>query len=97
MTEPTPSTPTTAGSALLAYRDDRFSAEVVDLDDQVELRWTDYVANEWRESYPALSVAVARFAALLHCAEHGWNREFSEPPEQFTRSVATFHWEVTTQ
>ena len=31
------------------------------------LWWTDSVASDWLEWYPALSVALARVAALLHC------------------------------
>jgi len=33
----------------------------------------DYVANEWSEDYPTLSLALARVAVLVKCGEVGFN------------------------
>lgn len=57
------------------------------------LWWTDYVATDWREWYPTLSVALARAAALLHCGEHEWTLCFSSA--SFPESAALFFKEVT--
>lgn len=34
-----------------------------------QLRWTDYVANEWTEHYRTLAEALARVAVLAYCLQ----------------------------
>ncbi len=47
------------------------------------LSWTDYVANEWTEEYPDLSLALLRLAVLQRCAESGFDRMFGQDHQQF--------------
>lgn len=61
--------------------------------DGYSLWWTDYVANDWIEWYPVLSVALARAAALMHCGEHDWAIGFTAV--SFPDSAAQFFKEVT--
>ena len=57
------------------------------------LWWTDYVANDWLEWYPSLSVALARGAALRRCGEHNWAVGFTAT--SFPEATALFFKEVT--
>lgn len=57
------------------------------------LWWTDSVASDWLEWYPALSVALARVAALLHCGQHNWAAGFTAT--SFPEAAALFFKEVT--
>lgn len=57
------------------------------------LWWTDYVANDWLEWYPSLSVALARVAALLLCGEH--ERAVGFTATSFPEATALFFKEVT--
>lgn len=65
-----------------------------------ELFWTDYVANDCHETFETLPVALARWAALLHCVDHG--RMFSDPtggggatPAEFVQAATQFLDSVT--
>jgi hypothetical protein len=59
-------------------------------DDTYRLYWHDGVAGEWEETYPTLSVALARAAVLAKCNETQWNEGFNELPEAFAVSGAAF-------
>jgi sulfur relay (sulfurtransferase) complex TusBCD TusD component (DsrE family) len=54
------------------------------------LRWNDGVVNEWSESYPSLSVALARAAVLAACGEANWERGFANDPETFSKLANLF-------
>lgn len=51
------------------------------------LSWDDGIANEWNETFPSLSIALARMAVLVHCGELDWEVGFSANPEKFTSEV----------
>lgn len=38
--------------------------------------WTDYVANDWTESYTTLGAALARVALLVDCGANNFNTFF---------------------
>jgi hypothetical protein len=48
------------------------------------LRWTDFVANEWAEEFPTMSVALLRLASLIACGESDWHNGFNQVPAEFT-------------
>jgi hypothetical protein len=55
-----------------------------------ELSWTDGVANEWVEFYPLLSLALARFATLVACAESDWGKTFVNDNNDFVLNASLF-------
>ena len=55
-----------------------------------ELSWTDGVANDWQEYYPLLSLALARFATLVACAENDWQKGFVSDNNKFVRNASEF-------
>lgn len=55
-----------------------------------ELSWTDGVANDWQEYYPLLSLALARFATLVACAEADWNKGFVTSNNDFVLNASLF-------
>ena len=55
-----------------AYSDDTFAARIVDTGEGYELAWTDYVANDWSETYPNLDAALSRLALLIRGADRGF-------------------------
>jgi len=54
------------------------------------LHWTDGVANDWTESYPLLSLALARFATLVACAENDWQKGFVSSNNDFVLNASLF-------
>jgi len=48
-----------------------------------EVRWTDYIANEWIEVYLELSDALARVSALVKCGESDWSKGFAHDNKDF--------------
>lgn len=56
-------------TVLVHYHSDKIEADVFATDGGFELRWSDYVANEWSETYNDLPVAVARLAVLIDAVE----------------------------
>ena len=58
--------------------------------DQFSLCWTDNVCNEWVENYPTMSLALARFTALIHCGESGWEKGFSAYGDEFVAAADKF-------
>jgi hypothetical protein len=63
---------------------------VEQIDAVYTLRWNDGVANEWTESYPTLSVALARAATLAACGESDWEKGFANSPVDFTVNAKNF-------
>ena len=55
-----------------------------------ELSWTDGIANEWQEYYPLLSLALARFATLVACAENDWQKSFKSDNNEFVLNASLF-------
>lgn len=73
------------GPRTLVYRDDRIAAEIVE-SEGFELRSTDYVANDWLETYPTLALAVVRLGLLVAAADG--DRFFRDLPPAFAGRLA---------
>lgn len=59
-------------------------------DDSGYLWWTDFVANEWCEHYPTVSLAIARLALLQACGESAWEKGFAQTPTEFMNEYEKF-------
>ncbi len=59
--------------------------EVDDTGDGFSVTCGDYVANEWVEIYPTLSLALLRVAVLVKCGEHDFEKLFTNTPDVFAR------------
>lgn len=59
-----------------------------------EVRWTDYIANEWVEVYHDLSDALARVSALVKCGESDWSRGFAQNVNDFVGQAELFFAKV---
>jgi hypothetical protein len=59
-------------------------------DDSGYLWWTDFVANEWLEHYPTVSLAIARLALLQACGESAWEKGFKHTPTEFVQQYGKF-------
>ena len=59
-------------------------------DSTYTLRWDDMVINEWSETFPTLSIALARLAALTHCGERDWETGFSTSDKDFAGYTKAF-------
>lgn len=62
------------------------------------LEWNDGVANGWTETYPTLSLALARAAALVACEEArdgGDSRMFAHDAAEFALVAEAFLRGVT--
>lgn len=59
-------------------------------DDSGFLWWTDFVANEWLEHYPSVSLAIARLALLQACYESAWEKGFAQTPTEFMNEYSKF-------
>ena len=55
-----------------------------------EVRWTDFLANEWVENFYALSYAIARVSALVNCEEYKWRKGFAQGLIGFVNEVDVF-------
>lgn len=53
-----------------------------------ELRWTDYVINEWHEEYAELSLAIIRLGVLADCI--GNDTSFEHTREDFLEQGMNF-------
>lgn len=77
---------------VMTYQGDEVGAVIASVESGFELRWTDYVANDWTEPYSSLSAAVARLATLIYCLEADPERMFiTDQPDQFAAIAARFH------
>lgn len=72
-------------TVLMHYHNDEFESEVIAVDGGFELRWSDYVANEWSETYDDLPVAVARLALLIDVVKN--DDLFRDESETFARNA----------
>lgn len=61
-----------------------------------ELWWTDGIANEWREQFSTVALAVLRLASLFQCAGSNWTCGFSVEPQEFERLGDEFFLQVVT-
>lgn len=59
-----------------------------------EVRWTDFVANEWIEVYLELSDALARVSALVKCGESDWSKGFVHNNKDFHLQADEFFAKV---
>ena len=59
-------------------------------DDSGYLWWTDFVANDWLEHYPTVSLAIARLALLQACGESAWEKGFTQTPTEFVQQYEKF-------
>lgn len=64
--------------------------KVEQIDAVYRLSWSDYVANDWAEEYPTLSIAIARASVLVACAEGGFEEAFVSRPADFALDVSKF-------
>ena len=58
------------------------------------LWWTDFVANEWLEHYPTVSLAIARLALLQACGESEWDKAFKQTPKEFVQQYDKYQEEA---
>lgn len=70
--------------------DNRSYIEVDNTGDGFSVTCGDYVANEWVEVYPSLSLALLRVAVLVKCGEHDFEKLFAKDPDTFARSGVLF-------
>lgn len=75
-------------TVLMHYHNDEFESEVIAVDGGFELRWSDYVANEWVEAYDELAVAVARLALLIDVVKN--DDLFRDEPAVFARNARSW-------
>lgn len=75
-------------AALISYSDQSFRAEVTDTGEGFRIWWTDYVANDWEETYPDLSAAVARLALLIGAVRA--DRSFTDGAAEWLASWTLF-------
>lgn len=61
-----------------------------------ELWWTDGIANEWREQFSTVALAVLRLASLFKCSESDWVDGFAVELDQFEKLGGEFLAQVVT-
>ncbi len=88
--QPLPADLDKTSQVVLGYSDDHVAVTVATDGNHFILTWNDYVTNEWSETYPALSIALARFAALMRCSEHNWDIGFVNTPGTFVAAAEQF-------
>jgi len=73
----------------ITYANREFSATIAQTSDNTwKLTWTDYVANEWDETFEALEIALVRLALLVRATQR--DEFFSTGPDQFERAADAF-------
>ena len=55
-----------------------------------EVRWTDFIANDWTETFYTLSHAIARVSALVKCEESKWHKGFVQQNVGFVKEADVF-------
>lgn len=79
------------GKVLVQVQHDEVAVLVVAREDgKFSVWWFDYVVNEHEETFDELSVAVARVAVLMRCAEDDWESSFSDDAESFAVKARAF-------
>jgi hypothetical protein len=78
------------------YNDSGITVSQLDEDyfAKYEVRWTDFIANEWVETYHELSEALARVSALVKCGEGDWQRGFLQQQNDFVAQAHDFFGKV---
>ena len=71
--------------SLYAFIVDKYhvGVELHETDGKYSLWWTDFVANEYTETYDSLPVTLARLAVLLACGDSDWERFFKHDNKDF--------------
>lgn len=65
--------------------------EIIKADEGYELVHTDFVANEYAETYEELSTTLLRLAVLVYCGEQGWDAGYADTdPDAFARRAISF-------
>lgn len=59
------------------------------------VEWSDGVANEWREEYGHLSVALLRLGNLAACGESDWGKYLTKDEGEFAYAADLFLQEAT--
>jgi hypothetical protein len=57
--------------------------------------WSDGVANDWTEYFPAVSSALARVAAIVFCGEHDCEVGFDTDADQFHTAAQAWFGQTT--
>lgn len=70
--------------------DNRSYIEVDKTENGFSLTVGDYIANEWTEHYPTLSLAMLRVAVLIKCGEHDFEKLFYKDADTFARHGVLF-------
>lgn len=78
------------------YNDSGITVSQLDEDyfAKYEVRWTDFIANEWVEVYHDLSDALARVSALVKCGESDWSKGFAQDNKGFVGQAELFFSKV---
>lgn len=59
--------------------------------------WTDYVANDWAETYKDVATAMLRLAVLLACRQTDWAAGFASQQDEFAAAAHSFlHYHANT-
>ena len=58
--------------------------ELHENDGKYSLWWTDFVANDYTETYDSLPIALAVLAVLLACGDSNWERFFKHDNQDFS-------------
>jgi hypothetical protein len=65
----------------VSLKHDDFGCSINEVDGKFVITWTDWVANEWTETYDNFSEAIARLALLAACCESKWMLGFQQNSE----------------
>ena len=79
----------------MELRTEDYTAIIEECAGRFSLYWTDYVANEWIETFKYMSQAIARLAILQACQESDWVNGFASNPEKFSHDFNEFAAKVT--
>jgi hypothetical protein len=74
------------GISLYSFIVDKYhiGIELHENDGKYSLWWTDFVANDYTETYDSLPVALAGLAVLLACGDSDWERFFKHDNQDFS-------------
>ncbi len=79
----------TASPAVTLTRPD-YRATITEHPTGAVLRWTDYVANSWTETFPSLALALTRLATLDECADRDFIPTFLHSAAEHADRAQTF-------
>ena len=75
---------------IIRLTNDDYQATITGVDGVVVLWWTDYVANEWTETYDSLPIALTRLALLAECKDRDWDAGFGYAPSGHEKIAKAF-------